>query len=144
MLKNHFKHQVRNIPLVLNSPVTFVPGSVRCSSALCLYVLFLFLLFAYCCSIFLHFWPVAYNKPLNLEKKKRKKVQWRKKWLLGCIFVKIIQNMYGYTMCFILLKLNIKQNLGIHIDPPLKFNEHVTKTVKKKLKKRREVSYHTT
>ena len=30
------------------------------------FLLFLFILFAYCCNIFA-FWPVAYNKPLNLE-----------------------------------------------------------------------------
>ena len=36
--KNSFQTLGEKIcPLVLNSPVTFVPGSVRCSSALCLF-----------------------------------------------------------------------------------------------------------
>ena len=40
--KNSFQTLGEKIwPLVLNSPVTFVPGSVRCSSALCLYIFLL-------------------------------------------------------------------------------------------------------
>ena len=37
-MKIHFGHNVGKYdPLVLNYPVTFVPGSARCSSALCLF-----------------------------------------------------------------------------------------------------------
>ena len=37
---NTFGHRVGKIPpLVLNYPVCFVPGSARCSSALCLLIL---------------------------------------------------------------------------------------------------------
>ena len=40
-MKIHFGHRVGKIrPQVLNYPVTFVPGSARCSSALCLLFLF--------------------------------------------------------------------------------------------------------
>ena len=43
-MKNHLGHHVGKIQLlVLNYPVTFVQGSARCSSALCL--LYYFLLF---------------------------------------------------------------------------------------------------
>ena len=37
IMKIHFGHRVgKYVPLVLNYPVTFVPGSARCSSVLCL------------------------------------------------------------------------------------------------------------
>ena len=43
---------------------------------------------------------------------------------------------YAYTMCDgeTLQKLNVtkcEKDLGVHIDPLLKFNEHITKTIKK-------------
>ena len=71
-------------------------------------------------------------------------VQCSKKWLLDfntskCNMMHLNKNnlKYGYTMCDgeNLQKLNVtkrEKDLGVHnIDPFLKFNEHITKTVKK-------------
>ena len=45
-------------PLALNYPVTFVPGSARCSSALCLFLLFLVIIFLWFSSTLYH-WNIC-------------------------------------------------------------------------------------
>ena len=41
IIKIHFGHCVENTTLVLNNPISFMPGLARCSSVLCLFYIFL-------------------------------------------------------------------------------------------------------
>ena len=86
---------------------------------------------------------ISCNDQTTLQKSINALVQWSKKWLLGfntskCNMMHLGKNNleYAYTMCDgeTLQKLNVtkcEKDLGVHIDPLLKFNEHITKTIKK-------------